>query len=252
MVCSYLFFSRYSVSLFSMPIGFRSLFVVETTRLKVQCHQCGKEVDIVTAGPDSLDHMTDQSEVDRPEIVQPPAGFADSPNGIMKPRLYKKVDKRFRSEERHGDRRHHRNRSESRAKSEERGTKDEQTMGGSSGIRPAGSSPCVGVEEVQVRDKFGQQVADPEQGIYHGLYRLGVWICIANQDVFKRGDLEPGEYFSNCYNRWVKAQTVINSPLLFRPPLRVERASRINGFGEGFPEEVPGSDTPPRPPEVLY
>lgn len=150
----------------------------------------------MTAGPDSLDPMTDHSEADRPEIVQPPAGFADSPNGISKPRLYKKVDKRFRSEERHGDRRHHRNRSESRAKSEERGVKDEVQGGGSGGIRPAGSSPCVGVEEVQVRDKFGQQTADPEQGIYHGLYRLGVWICIANQDVFRRCDSDNGEYFS--------------------------------------------------------
>lgn len=155
-------------------------------------------MDIVTAGPDSLDHhLTDHSDImaaERPEIVQPPAGFADSPNGCMKPtRLYKKVDKRFRSEERHGDRRHHRNRSESRAKSEERGKEDT----GSSGIRPAGSSPCVGVEDVQVvRDKFGQQTADPEQGIYHGCYRLGVWICIANQDVFRRTDLDGGEYFS--------------------------------------------------------
>lgn len=157
-------------------------------------------MDIVTAGPDSLDHLTDHSEAaERPEIVQPPAGFADSPNGMGKPiRLYKKVDKRFRSEERHGDRRHHRNRSESRAKSEERG-KDDNVIGGgggNGGIRPAGSSPCVGVEEVSARDKFGQQTADPEQGIYHGLYRLGVWICIANQDVFRRGDLEGGEYFS--------------------------------------------------------
>lgn len=162
--------------------------------LKVQCHHCGKDVDIVTAGPDSLDH----SEADRPEIVQPPAGFADSPNGVVKPRLYKKVDKRFRSEERHGDRRHHRNRSESRAKSEERGAKEEGHIGSSgNGIRPAGSSPCVGIEETTpVRDKFGQQAADPEQGIYHGVYRLGVWICIANQDVFRRADLEPGEYFS--------------------------------------------------------
>lgn len=143
----------------------------------------------MNAGPDSIASITDQSEADRPEIVQPPAGFADSPNGIPKPvRLYKKVDKRFRSEERHGDRRHHRNRSDTRAKSEERGKEEEI---GSSGIRPAGSSPCVGADEVQSRDKFGQQ-ADPEQGIYHGLYRLGTWICIANQDVFRKHDLDTG------------------------------------------------------------
>lgn len=179
---------------------------VPFTDTKVQCLHCGKDVDIVTA--DSLDPTTDQSDqtTTGPELFQPPAGFADSPNGVgggmVKARLYKKVDKRFRSEERHGDRRHHRNRSESRAKSEERGHKEESSaIGGSGGrcgggIRPAGSSPCVGVEEVHVRDHFGQQVADPEQGIYHGLYRLGVWICIANQDVFRRGDFDGGEYFS--------------------------------------------------------
>lgn len=78
--------------------------------------------------------------------------------------------------------------------SEERG-KDEATKEQS--MRAAGSSPCVGADSsFNVRNN----VADPEQGIYHGLYRLGMWICITDRDVWHRNDFGFNEGNSISFN----------------------------------------------------
>lgn len=81
---------------------------------QVHCHHCGKEVEIVTAIGGSDEALDD---VDRANIVKPPADFADSPDSSKTThhttRLYKKIDKRFRSEERQAERRYYRNRQES-------------------------------------------------------------------------------------------------------------------------------------------
>ncbi|XP_062705681.1 uncharacterized protein LOC109409200 isoform X8 [Aedes albopictus] len=179
-------------SLRSVSPGSDSVFYSEADGLsqsdkQVHCHHCGKDVEVVSVPGESEGSMTaltlDSTDGDRPDIVQPPEGFADSPDCTKTPhhtRLYKKMDKRFRSEDRHADRRHFKSRQEYRAKSEERG-KDDSEQGT---LRPAGSSPCVAPVA-----PYSEHQVEPEQGVYHGNYKAGLWICIADRDVWRRHDL---------------------------------------------------------------
>ncbi|XP_015598809.2 uncharacterized protein LOC107269459 isoform X2 [Cephus cinctus] len=136
------------------------------------CHHCGREV----------------SE----EIVQPPAGFADSPEGHrvttkhVSHRLYKKFDKRYRSEDR-GERRHHRSsvsRSDIRAKSEERG--------GRSSSR--GSTEEVSRRRLQARSTDASMeilTGREDEDSYIEPYTSGEWIYISDLEeshVWKRPD----------------------------------------------------------------
>lgn len=104
--------------------------------LQVHCHHCGKEVELGSAGDRGGDNTPSASETPpcdaslSPEIVQPPEGFADSPDQLRSTkssprtptyatpaktssilsgistlprsggRLFRKLEKRYRSEER--------------------------------------------------------------------------------------------------------------------------------------------------------
>lgn len=64
----------------------------------MHCLHCGKEVDIVTT--DDHEKSPNTNENHHQDIVQPPKGFEDSPRIKTKERLFKKLDRRLRSEER--------------------------------------------------------------------------------------------------------------------------------------------------------
>ncbi|XP_068081098.1 serine-rich adhesin for platelets [Anabrus simplex] len=167
----------------------------------VLCHHCGREVDSKTlsSGPEDTEQGNGEgAEPEQPDIVQPPAGFADSPDGPRsKPasggRLYKKLEKRFRSEERggHGERRHHsRFRCEgARAKSEERGREDRvkirplarSTDASMEVLRAADSSPNVtATKEGSLTDLAGEE--DEDIGVYADSYKSSTWIYIGDSE----------------------------------------------------------------------
>ncbi|XP_073961318.1 uncharacterized protein isoform X3 [Choristoneura fumiferana] len=171
---------------------------------KAHCLHCGKEVHIVTATHEhdsmaSRTSHTDESYADAtPDIVPAPAGFADSPNCTTSKksangaRLYKKLEKRYRSEDKS---RQHRHRQDVRAKSEERGKeeyaaceKPQDTRiarsAGNSLDKLAGSSGSVDPdehEECSVSSE-GADGSRNERGVYAAPWWCGNWILLSECD----------------------------------------------------------------------
>ncbi|XP_046988292.1 uncharacterized protein LOC124593985 [Schistocerca americana] len=175
------------------------------TAAGVVCHHCGREVAVLS-GPEELESTA--ADGPSPDIVQPPAGFADSPEGPrqqaqqqqqqQQPRLYKKADRRFRSEERHGERRHTHSTGRyrcdgARAKSEERGRGREDRVR----LRPLARSTDASMETLRAGDATaaaedagppdGAPAAPPAEGdedagVYAETYKKATWIYIGETE----------------------------------------------------------------------
>ncbi|XP_032294128.1 uncharacterized protein [Drosophila virilis] len=150
------------------------------------CLHCGKDMEgkqhnntVSELAGDSVESIPYiEQEAD---IVKPPSDFADSPvTTKTTQRLYKKMDKRFRSEERyHGERgRHYKTRQENiRAKSEERGRAP--SLPNTPILRPAGSSPCVLPD---INTEQSQHI------IYKGHYDAGRYTRLTDDDLWTQLD----------------------------------------------------------------
>lgn len=168
-------------SLRSVSPGSDSVFYNEGES-HILCHQCGREFD---GDPGQIEMMGNVEE-----IVQPPAGFADSPENVKSKthRLYKKQDKRFRSEERGERRRHSRIRAENlRAKSEERG----KEKGSKTKLRPQARSTDASMERLRCADSspsISEPLNSEEPKIYSDSFKKGSWICIVEGETSPRWD----------------------------------------------------------------
>uniref|UniRef100_W8AIV7 Putative serine/threonine-protein kinase DDB-G0272282 n=1 Tax=Ceratitis capitata TaxID=7213 RepID=W8AIV7_CERCA len=147
------------------------------------CLHCGKGAEgqttsIIALAGDSVESLPYIEHEIEQDIVKPPSDFADSPvTAKTTQRLYKKMDKRFRSEDRYhgGERgRHYKTRQENiRAKSEERSRDNVHTRSPQS-LRPAGSSPCV----------LPDATADQSQIVYRGHYDPAIYSRLTDEDIW--------------------------------------------------------------------
>ncbi|XP_046673598.1 uncharacterized protein LOC124362813 isoform X1 [Homalodisca vitripennis] len=178
-------------SLRSVSPGSDSVFYSEhssataTLTEQATCHHCGRNVNtspplagVVGSGESN---GNDRNNGVRETIVQPPAGFADSPRPAHRdrattpaPRLYKKADKRFRSEERRHQARVH---AEAvRAKSEERGREEKKEK-----VRPLTRSTDASMEKLRCSPS-SLCSDDDDCGIYADSYHSSTWVYIGDNE----------------------------------------------------------------------
>ncbi|XP_073979225.1 uncharacterized protein isoform X3 [Rhodnius prolixus] len=166
-------------SLRSVSPGSDSVFYSEPSsnamaegKLQQACLHCGRQYDAqqVKNGPEKV----------AGDIVQPPAGFEDSPRTPHRTRLYKKADKRFRSEER----RHRMHAEAARAKSEERAREERKDK-----IRPITRSTDASMEKLHMQSSFEEE--DEWNGVVSEAYNTGSWVYIGDAEelqVWQRPD----------------------------------------------------------------
>ncbi|XP_054267184.1 uncharacterized protein LOC128989329 [Macrosteles quadrilineatus] len=208
-------------SLRSVSPGSDSVFYSEHSSATVTiteqpaCHHCGRNVHTSppSAGAVSGEsNGTDRSGGMREPIVQPPAGFADSPRPVRAttpaPRLYKKADKRFRSEERRHAARVH---AEAvRAKSEERGREEKKEK-----VRPLTRSTDASMEKLRCSPS-SLCSDDDDCGVYTDAYYAATWVYIGDSEelqVWQRPNSLEDEESSrrdSLYSSWtLSCETIV-------------------------------------------
>ncbi|BES94582.1 Hypothetical protein domain [Nesidiocoris tenuis] len=193
------------------PHGYKGIVSPDTTRLKALSAESLRSVspgsDSVFYSEPSSNTVTDKCQQQQPacqhcgrqyesqaktaaekpvaDIVQPPAGFEDSPRTPHRTRLYKKADKRYRSEER----RHRMHADAARAKSEERAREERKDK-----VRPLTRSTDASMEKLNTQSSFDDD--DEWQGVISDAYRISSWVYIGGTEelkVWQRPDSREGE-----------------------------------------------------------
>ncbi|XP_055386242.1 mucin-2-like [Condylostylus longicornis] len=225
-------------SLRSVSPGSDSVFYSETAEVpadQIHCLHCGKEVEILAAASGSQESIPPIDDEGADMLVKPPADFADSPiTTKTSQRLYKKMDKRFRSEDRHGIERsrHYRSRQENvRAKSEER-TKEQTTPSPPSTLRPSGSSPCMLPDDLDETESEQVYRGNFQKGLYTRLTDSDVWVQLDHQSFDRhrnrRGSTDSEKAFQQKY------QVILHRLVQRRCTLEMYHRQKQNSFSEYY------------------